>query len=90
FAPGANLGTDAAIFEAVHGSAPDIAGLGIANHSALTLAACLMLDHVGESARADRIRTALAETLREGTVLTSDLGGDASTEQFASAVIERL
>jgi isocitrate dehydrogenase (NAD+) len=90
FAPGANLGTDAAIFEAVHGSAPDIAGLGIANPSALTLAACLMLDHVGESARADRIRTALAETLREGTVLTSDLGGDASTEQFASAVIERL
>ncbi len=90
FAPGANLGTDAAIFEAVHGSAPDIAGLGIANPSALTLAACLMLDHVGESARADRIRTALAETLRESSVLTSDLGGDASTEQFASAVIERL
>ena len=90
FAPGANLGTDAAIFEAVHGSAPDIAGLGIANPSSLTLAACLMLDHVGESALADRIRAALAETLREGSVLTSDLGGDASTEQFASAVIERL
>ena len=90
FAPGANLGADAAIFEAVHGSAPDIAGLGIANPSSLLLAAGLMLDHVGESAPADRIRAALSETLHEGSVLTSDLGGDASTEEFASAVIERL
>jgi isocitrate dehydrogenase (NAD+) len=90
FAPGANLGADAAIFEAVHGSAPDIAGQGIANPSSLTLAAGLMLDHVGESALADRIRAALSETLLEGSVLTGDLGGDASTEEFASAVIERL
>lgn len=90
FAPGANLGTDAAIFEAVHGSAPDIAGLGIANPSSLTLAAGLMLDHVGESALADRIRAALSETFHDGSVLTRDLGGDASTEEFASAVIERL
>jgi isocitrate dehydrogenase (NAD+) len=90
FAPGANLGADAAIFEAVHGSAPDIAGQGIANPSSLTLAAGLMLDHVGESALADRIRAALSETLHEGSVLTGDLGGDASTEEFASAVIERL
>jgi isocitrate dehydrogenase (NAD+) len=90
FAPGANLGTDAAIFEAVHGSAPDISGLGIANPSSLLLAAGLMLDHVGESVLADRIRAALSETLHEGSVLTGDLGGDASTEEFASAVIERL
>ena len=90
FAPGANLGADAAIFEAVHGSAPDIAGQGIANPSSLLLAAGLMLDHVGESALADRIRAALSETLHEGSVLTGDLGGDASTEEFASAVIERL
>ncbi len=90
FAPGANLGTDAAIFEAVHGSAPDIAGLGIANPSSLLLAAGLMLDHMGERVLADRVRTALSETLHEGSVLTGDLGGDASTEEFASAVIERL
>lgn len=90
FAPGANLGADAAIFEAVHGSAPDIAGQGIANPSSLLLAAGLMLDHVGESSLADRIRAALSETLHEGSVLTGDLGGDASTEEFASAVIERL
>jgi isocitrate dehydrogenase (NAD+) len=90
FAPGANLGADVAIFEAVHGSAPDIAGLGIANPSSLTLAAGLMLDHVGESALADRIRTALSETLHEGAVLTADIGGDASTEEFASAVIRHL
>ncbi|UCG76601.1 MAG: NAD-dependent isocitrate dehydrogenase [Gemmatimonadota bacterium] len=90
FAPGANLGTDAAIFEAVHGSAPDIAGLGIANPASLLLAACLMLDHVDEGACADRIRRALSSTLEDGSVLTPDLGGDATTEQFASAVIDRL
>jgi isocitrate dehydrogenase (NAD+) len=90
FAPGANLGADAAIFEAVHGSAPDIAGLGIANPSSLLLAAGLMLDHVDESVLADRIRAALLEAIHEGSVLTGDLGGDASTEEFASAVIERL
>ena len=90
FAPGANLGTDAAIFEAVHGSAPDIAGLGIANPSSLLLAACLMLDHLGEEALADRIRTALTEALKEGSVLTTDLGGEATTEEFATAVIDHL
>ena len=90
FAPGANLGTDAAIFEAVHGSAPDIAGLGIANPSSLLLAACLMLDHLGEEALADRIRTALTEALQEGSVLTTDLGGEATTEEFATAVIDHL
>ena len=90
FAPGANLGTDAAIFEAVHGSAPDIAGLGIANPSSLVLAACLMLDHLGEVQRADRIRAALTETLAEGSALTADLGGDATTDEFADAVIDHL
>jgi isocitrate dehydrogenase (NAD+) len=90
FAPGANLGTDAAIFEAVHGSAPDIAGLGIANPSSLLLAACLMLDHLEEGALADRIRAALTETLQEGSALTTDLGGTATTEEFATAVIDHL
>ena len=90
FAPGANIGTDAAIFEAVHGSAPDIAGLGIANPSSLLLAACLMLDHLDEGASADRVRSALRQTLDEGAALTPDLGGAASTEEFASAVIAHL
>ena len=90
FAPGANIGSDAAIFEAVHGSAPDIAGQGIANPSSLVLAACLMLDHLDEGGLAGRIRTALEETLREGRVLTPDLGGKAGTEDFASAVIDHL
>ena len=88
-APGANIGTDAAIFEAVHGSAPDIAGQGIANPSALLLGACMMLDHVGESARADAIRTALTGTIRDGPA-TRDLGGDATTLEFAEAVARRL
>lgn len=90
FAPGANIGTDAAIFEAVHGSAPDIAGQGIANPASLVLAACLMLDHLDEGGLAGRIRMALEETLREGRVLTPDLGGKAGTEDFASAVIDHL
>lgn len=89
-APGANIGRDAAIFEAVHGTAPDIAGKGIANPGALLLAACLMLDHVGERSRAQRIRTALETTIREGRTLTRDLGGSASTTEFTDAVIARL
>jgi isocitrate dehydrogenase (NAD+) len=89
-APGANVGTDTAIFEAVHGSAPDIAGRGIANPSALILAACLMLDHIGKVAEATRIRAALAHALRDGSVLTPDLGGHASTLEFADAVRQRL
>ncbi len=87
---GANLGERAAIFEAVHGSAPDIAGRGIANPSALILAACMMLDHVGQREVAGRIRRALEETLREGWVRTPDLGGHASTQVFADAVRRRL
>ncbi len=90
FAPGANLGENAAIFEAVHGSAPDIAGQGIANPTALLLAACLMLDHLGEAAVADRVRPALRDTLTAGACLTPDLGGSGSTREFADAVIARL
>jgi isocitrate dehydrogenase (NAD+) len=89
-APGSNIGRDAAIFEAVHGTAPDIAGKGIANPGALLLAACLMLDHIGDRFRADRIRRALESTIREGKVLTGDLGGSATTKEFTDAVISHL
>jgi isocitrate dehydrogenase (NAD+) len=89
-APGSNIGRDAAIFEAVHGTAPDIAGQGIANPGALVLAACLMLDHVGDRFRADRIRRALESTIRDGKVLTRDLGGSATTREFAEAVVAHL
>ncbi|HLV25672.1 MAG TPA: isocitrate/isopropylmalate family dehydrogenase [Gemmatimonadales bacterium] len=88
-APGANIGKDVAIFEAVHGTAPDIAGKGVANPGALLLAGCLMLDHVGEVEKATRIRSALERTIKDG-VRTGDLGGDASTEQFTEAIIARL
>jgi isocitrate dehydrogenase (NAD+) len=89
-APGANIGREAAIFEAVHGTAPDIAGQGIANPSALTLAACLMLDHIGDRFRADRVRRAVESTIRGGKSLTRDLGGTATTKEFADAVIAHL
>jgi isocitrate dehydrogenase (NAD+) len=90
FAPGANIGEDAAIFEAVHGSAPDIAGKGIANPSSLLLAACLMLEHIGEAEVAERIRKALERTLHRREALTPDLGGTAGTEEFGRAVIDNL
>ncbi len=90
FAPGANIGKDAAIFEAVHGSAPDIAGKNIANPTALLLAACLMLDHLGLGETAERLRRALLDTLHEGEILTRDLGGSAGTDEFAAAVAARL
>lgn len=89
-APGANIGAGAAIFEAVHGTAPDIAGQGIANPSALVFAACLMLEHVGHGALGRRIQDAVEGTLREGKTVTRDLGGSAGTRQFADAVIARL
>jgi isocitrate dehydrogenase (NAD+) len=89
-APGANIGPTAAIFEAVHGTAPDIAGKGVANPGALILAACLMLDHLGDTERAERIRTALHSVIDAKEVLTRDLGGTASTSQFADAIIARL
>lgn len=89
-APGANVGVNGAIFEAVHGTAPDIAGKGIANPGALLLAACMLLDHVGDSPRATRIRSAFERTIKGGKVLTRDLGGKASTEEFTDAVIAAL
>ena len=89
-APGSNIGAHGAIFEAVHGTAPDIAGKGIANPGAMVLAACMMLDHLGDPERATRIRNAFENTIREGAVLTRDLGGTASTDEFTDAVIRKL
>ena len=89
-APGANLGDSAAIFEAVHGTAPDIAGKGIANPGALVYAACLMLEHLKDHARARRIRGAMESVIRERTTVTRDLGGSATTAQFTDAIIARL
>jgi isocitrate dehydrogenase (NAD+) len=89
-APGANIGKSAAIFEAVHGTAPDIAGKNIANPGALVLAACMMLEHIGDTQRAHRIRTAFERTIREGKVLTRDLGGTAGTDAFTDEVIANL
>jgi isocitrate/isopropylmalate dehydrogenase len=88
--PGANLGTEIGVFEAVHGSAPDIAGKGVANPTALLLSALLMLRHIGEGGIADRISRALEAVLGEGQIRTRDLGGTAGTAEFASAVCQRL
>lgn len=88
-APGANIGSNAAIFEAVHGTAPDIAGKGVANPGALVLAGCLMLDHIGERERANSVRRALERTIRDG-VRTGDLGGSAGTDEFTDAIIARM
>ena len=88
--PAANLGTDIGVFEAVHGSAPDIAGRSIANPMALLLSALLMLRHIGETAMADRIMAALGAVLSDGKVRTRDLGGTASTSEFADAIRQRL
>ncbi|HKD17707.1 MAG TPA: isocitrate/isopropylmalate family dehydrogenase [Thermoanaerobaculia bacterium] len=87
--PGANLGKDAAIFEAVHGTAPDIAGQDKANPTALLMSAVLMLRHLDLSAEADRVERALLATFRDG-IKTPDLGGSAGTKAFAKAVAERL
>lgn len=89
-APGANIGDKIAIFEAVHGTAPDIAGQKIANPSALMLAAALMLDQLDMAEPAHRIRSAIREVLRTGDRVTRDLGGEGSTQDFTDAVIERL
>ncbi|HKK27137.1 MAG TPA: isocitrate/isopropylmalate family dehydrogenase [Gemmatimonadota bacterium] len=89
-APGANIGDDAAMFEPVHGSAPDIAGRGIANPCSCVLAACLLLDHLEERPTAERIRGALRATLEAGESLTPDLGGDGTTESFTDAIIKQL
>jgi isocitrate dehydrogenase (NAD+) len=88
--PGANMGEHCAVFEAVHGSAPDIAGQGLANPTALMSSAILMLRHLGEGEAADRLQKAISATFREGTVLTRDLGGHATTGQFTDEVKRHL
>jgi isocitrate dehydrogenase (NAD+) len=88
--PGANLGADAAIFEAVHGSAPDIAGKDIANPTALLQSAILMLRHIDEDAAADKLQTALEAVYIEKKTLTRDVGGTSGTKAFADAVIQAL
>jgi len=89
-APGANIGTRAAIFEAVHGSAPDIAGKGVANPSAQMLAAAMMLDHLGELDAARRLRRGLEDVIVKDGLRTRDLGGSASTREFGDAVARRV
>ncbi len=89
-APGANIGKDAAIFEAVHGTAPDIAGQGKANPCALLLAAAQMLDHVGQPENAERLRKAIVATMEAKDSLTGDLGGSGTTMSFAKAIATRL
>ncbi|MDH6367932.1 MULTISPECIES: isocitrate/isopropylmalate dehydrogenase family protein [unclassified Breznakia] len=88
--PSANLGEDFAMFEAVHGSAPDIAGQNKANPLALLLAACLMLDYLEYRDEATKIRNAIDEVLKEGSVRTADIGGTASTTEFTDAIIAKL
>ena len=88
-APGANIGSEAAIFEAVHGSAPDIAGKGIANPCALLLGAAQMLDHLGKGEAATRVRKAIVGAMSDRDRLTPDLGGNGSTADIAKAIAER-
>jgi isocitrate dehydrogenase (NAD+) len=89
-APGANIGTEAAVFEPVHGSAPKYAGLNKANPTALILSGALMLRHLGHPDAADRVETALRDVIAEGRFTTYDLGGSTGTREFADAIIERL
>lgn len=88
--PGANMGETHAVFEAVHGSAPDIAGQGKANPTALMLSAAMMLTHLGESAAAHKLQSAIESVYREGKSLTGDVGGTASTEEFTDAVVQTI
>lgn len=89
-APGANIGDDAAIFEAVHGSAPDIAGKNIANPTSVILASIQMLEYLGMQDKAERIREAVRATIESGDRVTRDLGGTASTSEFTQAIIDRM
>jgi isocitrate dehydrogenase (NAD+) len=88
--PGANIGDDAAVFEAVHGSAPDLAGKGVANPLACLMSGVMMLNHLHEDALGEHIKTAYNAVLAEGTVRTRDLGGSAGTHEFVDAVIAHL
>jgi isocitrate dehydrogenase (NAD+) len=89
-APGVNLGDEIAVFEATHGSAPDIAGRGIANPAGMILSGVMMLRHLGEAEAADRLESAVAAVFAEGNVLTGDLGGRATTAEFTEAVLTAL
>ncbi|GAB2999468.1 isocitrate dehydrogenase [Arenimonas maotaiensis] len=89
-APGANIGKDCAIFEAVHGSAPDIAGKGVANPCALLLGAVQMLEHIGQVDAAKRLKQAIVDTMNDKDSLTPDLGGTGSTQTFAQAIIKHI
>jgi isocitrate dehydrogenase (NAD+) len=88
--PGANIGEKGAVFEAVHGSAPDIAGQGIANPTALLQSGILMLRHIGEREAADKVENALMSVFEEGKVRTRDIGGSARTAEFADAIIQKM
>ena len=88
--PGANIGEKGAVFEAVHGSAPDIAGQGIANPTALLQSGILMLRHIGERAAADKVENAMLTVFKEGKVRTRDIGGTAKTAEFADAIIQKI
>jgi isocitrate dehydrogenase (NAD+) len=88
--PGANIGADCSLFEAVHGSAPDIAGKGLANPTAMMLSAILMLRHLGDTEVADRAERAIHKVYREGKHLTHDVGGNVTTEEFTTALVDAL
>jgi NAD-dependent isocitrate dehydrogenase len=87
---GANIGREYAVFEAVHGSAPDIVGKNLANPTALLLSALMMLEHLGLKSEKEKIHSSMASVLTEGRALTKDLGGSASTDEFTSAIISKL
>jgi isocitrate dehydrogenase (NAD+) len=89
-APGGNIGLHGAIFEAVHGTAPDIAGKGVANPGALILAGSMLLEHLGQGERGIQVRRALEAVIKAGKTVTRDLGGTASTDEFTDAIIARL
>lgn len=89
-APGANFGAECAMFEAVHGTAPGIAGKDIANPMAMILSAVMLLRYIGEAPAADRIEAALAAVLREGRAVIRDLGGQAGTRAMSAAIVEKL
>jgi len=90
FAPAGNIGKDVAMFEAVHGSAPDIAGQGIANPTGLLMSACMMLDHIGQTEAATRIRNAVDRVIRSGDDRTTDMGGKAGTVEYTNALVRAL
>jgi isocitrate dehydrogenase (NAD+) len=90
FVPSGNMGETIAIFEAVHGTAPDIAGKGVANPIAMILSSAMMLDYLGHRSAGDKIRAATASVLRAGKVLTRDVGGKASTSEVTAAIVKAM